>query len=203
LTEGFLFLRQKLPEKVVDEKEDVVLRSRSRRNVDRDDVQAVEKVFRKRVLGHGFFEIAGSSRRESDVDLDRARAADPLELPLLDHPEKLDLQEKGSSPISSRKMVRRWRARSGRPRIDGAREAPFSCPNSSDSIRSGESLRSWSGTKRSAHAGAVEVDRLGDELLTRSAFAGDEDGAVGVGDLLDETVELLDLPEFPISFLKL
>ena len=39
-------------------------------------------------------------------------------------------------------------------------------------------------------AGAEVVEGAGDEFLAGSAFAGDEDGYVGGGDLLDEAEDL-------------
>ena len=66
-------------------------RSRSGGIDDGEDVEAVEQVLAKRLVLDRFFEIAVGGGDDPDVDLDRLRAAEPLDHAFLQHAEQLDL----------------------------------------------------------------------------------------------------------------
>ena len=61
--------------------------------------------------------------------------------------------------------------------------APFSCPNSSLSIRVGEMAPQSTTTTGLLAAPAQLVHRVGEHLLARAALSGDEDGGVRARDL--------------------
>ena len=72
-------------------------------------------------------------------------------------------------------------------------KAPLTWPNSADSSRSGGTEPVFTGTNRLLGARRVGVDRLGDQLLAGSGFAGDQDGRAA-GRHLPHQVENLQHP---------
>ena len=69
--------------------------------------------------------------------------------------------------------------------------APFSCPNSSDSSRFSWSAAQLTFTNARLARSRVVVNRAGDELLARARFAADENRRVAARDLLDDGQHLL------------
>ena len=63
-----------------------------RRHFDRKDVETVVQVLPERVLGDALFQVAVCRRNDPDVDAHGLRAAEPLNLPLLEHAQQLDLR---------------------------------------------------------------------------------------------------------------
>ena len=110
-------------------------RSRSGGSVIDDDVEPVERSSRNSPARGHRLEVAVGRGDHADVDLDRARAADPLERLLLQHAQQLDLRARAAGRRSRRGTASRRRpARSGRAaRASAPVNAPRSCPNSSDS----------------------------------------------------------------------
>ena len=76
-----------LVEEFAEEKLDFALPFGQARDLDRHDVEAVVKILAEFALGHGLDEVAISGGDDARVDLDRARAADALELVLLQNAE--------------------------------------------------------------------------------------------------------------------
>ena len=66
-----------------------------RRELDREDVEPVVEVLAERLLADGLEQVAVGGGDDADVDLDRRRAADPLELALLEDAEQLGLGLRG------------------------------------------------------------------------------------------------------------
>ena len=66
-------------------------RSRSGGTLDREDGEAVVEVLAKALLAHGLEQVAIGRGNDPDIDPDRRRAADPIELALLEDAEQLDL----------------------------------------------------------------------------------------------------------------
>ncbi len=97
-----------------------------------------------------------------------------------------DCSSRGSSPISSRKIVPPS-ATSKRPnfRLSAPVKAPFSYPNSSLSIEAGRQGRTVHLDQRAIPAGTVLVNRPGHQFLAGARLAQDQDVGVGVGHLLD------------------
>ena len=67
-------------------------RSRSGGSVKRHHRQAVVEIGTETSCGHLGFEVAVGGRHHAHVDGDRPLAADPLQPPLLEHAQELDLQ---------------------------------------------------------------------------------------------------------------
>src|SRR5205085_12609325 len=66
-----------------------------RRHGERDDVEAIVEVWTECALTDGFFEVSVGRANQSDINLERACAADALELSLLKHAQQFGLQERG------------------------------------------------------------------------------------------------------------
>ena len=100
---------------------DVVGARAKRRDPERHDVEPVEKVLAEVALGGERLQIAVRSGDEADVGLERARAAEQLELPVLQHAQELhlhggrdvaDLVEEERSPFGELDAPRLSRHRS-------------------------------------------------------------------------------------------
>ena len=74
------------------QRHDVVLALAQRRHLDRDDVQAVVEVLAELAGLHHRRQIAVGRGDQPDVDAQRPRAAEPLELVLLEHAQDLGLR---------------------------------------------------------------------------------------------------------------
>src|SRR5436190_5436587 len=81
--------------KKTDQRGDVVGSLAQRRDVDREDVQAVVEVVAEALLLDQPGQVAVRRGDQADVDLDRPGAADTLELLLLEDPEELRLELEG------------------------------------------------------------------------------------------------------------
>jgi len=111
-------------------------------------------------------------------------APDTLDLPLLQDAQQRDLGFRGQLPTSSRKMVPPSAA-SKRPRrrCSAPVNAPFSCPNNSEAMSDGGNGRRSSRDERSARAPRALVNGTGEQLFSRSRFAENQHGGVGLSDL--------------------
>src|SRR2546422_7900626 len=85
-------LGRKLLDEVSDQQGDVLASFPEGRQLDRDDVEAIEEILAQDVLLHGLLEIAVRRRDQADIDLHVLRFADAPDLSLLDRPEQLDLE---------------------------------------------------------------------------------------------------------------
>ena len=77
---------------VVRQRHDVVLALAQRRHLDRDDVEAVVQVLAELARLHHRRQVAVGRGDQPHVDAQRARAAQPLELVLLQHAQDLRLR---------------------------------------------------------------------------------------------------------------
>ena len=116
-----------------------------------------------------------------DVDLDRPRPADALELRDLQHAQQLRLQRRRQLAD----LVEEQRAAVGDspacPRLVATApvNAPRSWPNSSRLEQRFGERRAVDRDERAAGAAAVLVERPRHELLAGPRLAGDQDGGVG------------------------
>ena len=101
---------------MADQPRDVVRPLAQRRQHEREHVQPVVEVLAEAAVGHHPGQVAVGGRDHPHVDLDRLRAAEALELLLLQDAEQLGLQLRGDVADlveEERPLVRP--ARSGRP----------------------------------------------------------------------------------------
>ena len=81
-----------LLEEVIGEQQDVGLPLAQRRHENREDVQPVVQILAERAGRDRLLEVLVGRRDQPHVRLDRLGAAEPLELPLLQHAQQLDLR---------------------------------------------------------------------------------------------------------------
>jgi hypothetical protein len=84
-------LVRQLLDEVGDQERDVLAPVTERRQVDRDDVQAVEEILAQHAVGDRAAQIAVGGRHQAHVDLHVPRVAHPADLALLDRAEQLHL----------------------------------------------------------------------------------------------------------------
>ena len=84
-------LRGELVEEELRQQRDVLRPLAERRELDREDAEAVVQVLAERLLADGLEQVAIGGGDDPDVDLHRRRAADPVELVLLQDAEQLGL----------------------------------------------------------------------------------------------------------------
>src|ERR1035441_3303708 len=118
----------------IHEKGDVFAPLPQRRNPQDDRVQAIEEVVAERSRRHAPLQVFVRGRDQTDVDVDRLRPADPLEVVPLEDAQQLGLDGGGRVATSSRKSVPPC-AISKRPDREATApvKAPRSWPKSSDS----------------------------------------------------------------------
>ena len=83
---------------MLHEERDVVATLAQRRQLHRNHVQPVVEILAKRALGHHPGEVGMRGGDHADIDLDRVRVADALELALLQHAQQLGLQRRAHGP---------------------------------------------------------------------------------------------------------
>jgi hypothetical protein len=81
-------------EEVLGQQQRVAAAQAQRRHLDVDDVEAVVQVLAELALADRLGQVAVGRGDQPHVDLDRLAAADPLERPLLQHAQQLDLQRR-------------------------------------------------------------------------------------------------------------
>jgi len=115
--------------------------------MDAEHGESVVEVFAEPTFGHCTFEIAIGSRDETNVGLERRRAADSLVATFLKNAQELGLRRRGELANLVEKQ-RAPPASSKRPRfsLSASVKAPRSCPNSSDSIKVSGSAAQLSAT---------------------------------------------------------
>src|SRR5690606_34770065 len=181
---------------------DVVAPLAERRDVERDDVEAVVQVAPEGALAHLVLEVAVRRGDDADVDGDGLRRADGHDLALLERAEQLDLErrrhladlveEEGPSAGGDEEAVL-VPDRAGEGALDVAEELGFE-----------ERFGQRGAVHRDEGPGVAlgeGVDVAGQDLLAGPALAGDEDGRVGRRDGLGELDDLAEpavLPDRPL-----
>ena len=109
-------------------------RSRSGGIADLEDAETVVEVLAKRLPRDRRRQIAVGCRDDADVGAQRARAAEALELALLQHAQELGLHQRAHLADLVEERARRRRPARSRPGLVAIApvNAPFSWPNSSD-----------------------------------------------------------------------
>src|SRR5438876_2551035 len=179
-------------EEVLDQERQVLDPLAQPRQRDRDDVQPVVQVLAEASRLHLGLEVLVGGREDAHVDLERAVAADPLELALLQNAQDLglrlrphvaDLVEEERPAVGDLELAL---ARRDRPR-EGAllvteELALDQLARERRAVHLDERLRA---------PGAVVVERVGDQLLPCAARAADEDRQIGVRHLADHVEHAL------------
>src|SRR5262245_13880611 len=85
-------LARKLFQKVIDEQEEIGFALAKWWHKDREHIEAVVQVLPERPCRNCPLHVLVRRRQQPDVDLDGFRAAEPLELALLQHAQQFDLR---------------------------------------------------------------------------------------------------------------
>ncbi len=131
-------LRRERLQEVLDQERDVLSPAPERRHLHRDDVQPVEEVLAEAALGDQIGQRLVRGGDHPHVDPDRLVPADPLHRLLLQRPQHLGLgPERHVADLVEEERAARRPARTSPAAAPMAPvKAPFSWPNSSDSISS-------------------------------------------------------------------
>ena len=170
----------------VRQQDNVVAPISERRQVDGDDVEAIEQVFAKAPLGDFAQGIAIGGADDADIDRFGLCRSDSLDHPGLDEPQQLDLK----LDLHFTNLVEEQRAAIGGlgsadPVLDCSGEGAF---DMAEQFALEQVLRNRAAIDRDESlvpAARFRVQRLGGHFLARPAFAGDEDARARIGDLLD------------------
>ena len=176
---------------MVDERRDLVATFPQRRDREADDVQAVKQIFAKALVLDELFEVRVGGGDDADVDVERARFAERVDLAGLEEAEQLGLQV----DVELADLVEEERAVLG-----GADEAgviAFGAGEGAAAVAEQLALEQLvgdrgavEGDKRLVCAGGVPVDGPRENLLAGAALPGDEDADVGARDASRERHEL-------------
>ncbi|OGL00334.1 MAG: hypothetical protein A3E31_01655 [Candidatus Rokubacteria bacterium RIFCSPHIGHO2_12_FULL_73_22] len=166
---------------------DVLAALAERRHVDRDHVEPVVEVLAEALLPHHLREVLVRGSHDAHVHAQRSRAAEPLELALLEHAQDLRLRHRGEVGD----LVEEQRAAVGQ--LEAALLAPGRTGERALLVAEQLGLEQRLGQRRAVdgHEGPLRarrarVDRLRDQLLARAALALDQHRRRAVRDLLDE-----------------
>ena len=174
-------------EEVLGQQRNVFVALAQRRQVNRDDVDAVEQVLAELALRDHLGQILIGGGDDAHRRLELFDAAQPAELPLLQHAQQLHLHHRRHLAD----FVEEQRALLGRfdqPLLVGARagERAF---HVAEELRFEQRLRQRAAVERHERTIApqrIEMDGARDPFLAGARLAGDEHGAVGARDLLDQ-----------------
>src|SRR6185436_15810712 len=137
-------------------------------------------------------EVAVRGGDDAHVDGDDLAAPDPLELPLLEHPEELGLELGSEVPdlVEVEGAAVRQLEAAEAALVSVGERAPLVAEELGLEER-GRDRRAGDRHERLARAPAVVVDRAGDHFLAGARLSPQEHGDVGAGDPADGLVDLL------------
>ena len=172
---------------------DVVLALAQRRHLDRHDVQPVVEVLAELAGLDHRRQVAVGGGDQPHVDLDRPRAAEPLELVLLQDAQDLGLRV--GAHVAD--FVEEQRAAVGL--LEAADALLVGAGERALLVTEQLGLEQVLLQRRAVHldevarrAMRVVVDRAGDELLAGAGLAADQHRRVALGDLADDAEHLLE-----------
>src|SRR5204863_1815954 len=175
-------LRRGAGRKTVGKHRNVLAPVTERGNRDGEDVQAIVQVLTKPASAHFRLEIPTCRGNDADVALHGARAADTLELALLQHAKKLwlkigtqlgDLVEQERSAIRTFERAERALGRARQPTLFVSEERTLDLP-----FRKCRAVHPNEGSFATI---ALRVDRSREQLLAGSRFALQEHGRAARG----------------------
>ena len=167
------------------------LRSRSARQLHGDDVQAVVQVLAELPLVHHVAQVDVGRRDDADVHLDRFDAAEPHELPLLDHAQELGLRlERDVADLVEEDRALVGQLEEPLFRVDRPGERPFHVAEEVRLEEVGRQVARVHRDERPIGPRGILVERPRDELLAGAALAVDQNRRPA-GRRLDDQVEHL------------
>ena len=167
---------------MIDQGRDVLAPVAQGRGLDREDIQAIEQILAEGAVLDLLGWVAIGRRDDAHVDLDRAFAADGIDLALLQRAQQLDLhvqrqfadfvQEQGAA-VRLAELAQRL--------VHGAGEGALLMPEQDGFDQIGGQGAAVDGDEGFAGPVAGAMQGAGDDLLADAALAGDQDGNGGFG----------------------
>ena len=168
----------------LDQRRDVLAALAQGRQVDRDDVEPVVQVLAEPAGVDLVEQVAVGGGDDPGVDLDGAGVADPLELPLLQDAEQLDLElGRGAVDLVEEDAAGVRGLEPAGPVVDGAGERPLDV---AEQLALEQALGQGAAVDADVGAGVARaevVDGAGDQLLAGPGLADDQDAGARRGDL--------------------
>ena len=196
--DAFAQCRGETRHEVANEQRDVASAISKRWQRDGEHIEPVKEIAAESSLPDFVGQVAVRRRHDSHVDIDRTRAAKPLDLPLLNDPEKTrlqferqlaDLVQEHGAPIGQLESTDLRRVGSGKRPAFAAEQFAFD-------ERCGQG-RAVDDDERPVAAGAEMMDPSGQQFFSGSRFAAQEDRRVGRRHLLgskDRVLQSVALP---------
>src|SRR6266702_2022591 len=181
-----------LAAEISDKKRNVLAPLPQRRQVNRNDCQPVIKVFAECAGTHRLVDIQIGGGYDADIKFLYLRAPYRLDFPLLQRPEQLGLQlnrqisnliKEKRSPFRQLKLACLVPHRTGEGPLDMAEQFALQQVTGDGGAVYGH--------ERGVPARAVGVDGAGNQLFSRSRFAGDQYRRLGVGNFADDIEDSL------------
>ena len=181
-----------------DQERDVLRALAQRRHDDREDVEAVVEVLAEAPAADVLGEVAVGGRDHAHVDLDRPRAAQPLELPGLEHAQQLGLHlERQLADLVEEERRAVGELEAADLAGQGAGERALLAAEQLALDEPGRQRGAVDLDDQAAVATAVRWIGLGDELLAGAGLAANEHRGVGGRDLLHQAQDLPDGDALP------
>src|SRR5437016_5657698 len=175
-------------DEVAHEKRDVLGPLAKGREIDRKNVQPVVQVGAKLSRLDQLLERTVRRGDDPDVAPDRLRAADPLELLLLEHAQELRLEvERQVTDLVEEQGAAVRELETADPSRDGTGEGAALVAEELALQEAGGDGGAVELDERATAPGAERVDQAADQLLASSRLAPDEDGRIRRGHTLDPT----------------
>ena len=169
-----------------------VLAVAQRRQLDVDDVQAVEQILAEAALLHLLLEVDVGGGDDPHVHLDGLHAAEAHELALLHHAQQLGLRlARDVADLVEEDAALVGQIEQALLRIDGAGERALDVPEERRFQQIRRQVAGVDRDERLVGARRVAVNRARHQFLAGAALAGDEDGRAAGRRLDDEVEDLL------------
>ena len=174
-------------EEMRDEQGNVAGPLGQRRQVDREDAEAIEEVFAEAALVDRRIDVAMGGGDDADVDRDLAATADSLHRPFLEHAQQLHLHVGGhvADLVEEEGAALRFLELALMLRV-GASEGAFLMAEKDGFEQIARDRPAIHGDERRGGATAGGVDGAGDDFLAAARRAGEQDGGIAGRDLGDE-----------------
>ncbi len=190
-------------DEVIDQERDILRTVTQARQSERHHFQAMIQIFAERASADRFFQIAVGGRNDAHVDFNRFVGTDSRDFAAFQHTQKFDLRgerhvshfvEKQCSPVGIFKLTDAIGARVGERPLHMAKKLAFQ-----NMFAERGTIEGHEGT---ALAGAVLMNRLCDQLLSRAGIPLDQHRGIGGGDpaqTVDHFVHLRTVADHPFK----
>src|SRR5207244_63711 len=175
-----------------DQESNIVTAFAEAREVNGNNIEPIVEILPESAVLDSFFERFVARRDNADVYVNRDVVAHSADFAFLENAQESALQHRGHGPD----FIQKNRATIGLLKkaflvIDGAGEGSFAMAEQLGFQKILRQRAAIYGNKRRKLAPTVEMERLGDQLLARAAFAENKNRAVGVRQALNHFEHLV------------